>query len=287
MPAISIILPVYNEDSGTLGQFVNQITAVCSGLNKDAEILIVDDGSTVPVTPHDGVRVIRHPYNMGNGAAVKTGARHAQGEILIFSDADGQHNPQDIPALLQKLDEGFDMVVGARSADDQASIGRRIGNKVYNKLASWIVNQRVLDLTSGYRAVRAEKFKEFLYLLPNGFSYPTTITMSFFRTGFPVAYLPITVRKRNGKSHIHPLKDSIRFLLIIFKIGTLYSPLKVFLPLSAVHFAFGAAYYTYTYLTTGRFTNMGAVLLTTSIVIFLIGLVSEQITAMIYQRSNS
>ena len=234
--------------------------------------------------PRLGVRVISHPYQKGNGAAIKTGARHATGDIIVFMDGDGQHRPEDIPRLLAKLDEGYDMVVGARvSRKSQAGLHRAAANGFYNRFASWMTGHEVLDLTSGFRVVKASLFKRFLYLLPNGFSYPTTITMAFFRSGYSVAYEPIEVDKRIGKSHIRLVRDGVRFLLIIFKIGTLFSPLKLFLPISLAFFTTGLGYYAYTFLTTGRFTNMSALLFVTSVLIFLIGLVSEQITSLMYR----
>jgi glycosyltransferase involved in cell wall biosynthesis len=252
----------------------------------EAEIIVVDDGSndgTGEAAAKAGARVVRHPYSRGNGAAIKGGARAATGEVIVFMDADGQHDPADIPALLTRLDEGYDMVVGARQAGSQASLGRGIANRFYNRLASYMTGHKIEDLTSGFRAVRAEKFREFLYLLPNGFSYPTTITMSFFRAGYGVAYVPIRALQRVGRSHIRPLRDGVRFLLIIIKIGTLYSPQKLFLPVSAGFFMTGVAYYAYTYLTSGRFTNMSALLFISAILTFLIGIVSEQISALHYR----
>ena len=286
-PKLSIILPCRDEAAA--------LPAVLEKLRRqvpEAEIIVVDDGSrdtSGEIARSLGATVLRHPYGLGNGAAIKHGARHAQGEMLIFMDADGQHDPAYIPHLLEMLEnDNYDMVVGARDAGSQASLGRWAANSFYNRISSWMVGHRVSDLTSGFRAVRAAKFKEFLSLLPNGFSYPTTITMAFFRAGYPVAYLPIKVHKRTdgGKSHIRPLRDGLRFLLIIFRIGSLYSPLKLFGPLSALFFCTGFGYYLYTYFTTSRFTNMSALLLTTSIVIFLIGLVSEQITQLLYMKKS-
>lgn len=250
-----------------------------------AEIIVVNDGSTDDTSEMctaRGVKVIDHPYSMGNGAAIKSGARVCTGSTIVFMDADGQHNPGDVQALLRKLDEGYDMVVGARTGSSQASIWRWCANGLYNRLATWMVNHQILDLTSGFRAVRADKFREFLFLLPNGFSYPTTITMSFFRAGYTVGYVPINASTRTGKSHIRPLRDGFRFFLIIFKIGTLYSPLKLFLPVSLAFFATGLGYYIYTLIMQGRFTNMSALLLSTAVLVFLIGLVSEQITNLLY-----
>jgi glycosyltransferase involved in cell wall biosynthesis len=220
---------------------------------------------------------------MGNGAAVKSGARAARGDVFLFMDADGQHRVEDIPVLLAKLESGLDMVVGARQSGSQANLGRGLANRFYNRLASYMTGQTIEDLTSGFRAVRARKFREFLYLLPNGFSYPTTITMAFFRAGYSIAYEPIHTPKRIGKSHLHPIKDGLRFLLIIFKIGTLYSPLKLFVPIAFLHFLLGLGYYAYTYSTQGRLSLATLFLLTAGVTIFLIGLVSEQITQLMYR----
>lgn len=217
---ISVIMPAKNESAGLAA-----VLPVLWSCLPSAEIIVVDDGSsddTAAVARALRATVITHPYSKGNGAAIKSGARVASGEILVFMDADGQHKPEDISGLLQRLEDGFDMVVGARIRGSQAGVHRAVANGFYNRLASWMVGHVVEDLTSGFRAVRADKFRQFLYLLPNGFSYPTTITMSFFRAGYSVAYLPIVAPPRIGKSHIRLLRDGARFALIIFKIGTLY-----------------------------------------------------------------
>ncbi len=253
----------------------------------DAEIIVVNDGSdddTLAVCAEYPVRVVSHPYPKGNGAAVKSGARAAHGDVLIFMDADGQHKPKDIPALLEKFSDGYDMVVGARQTGSHAGAHRAVANDLFSRFATWMVQQTVEDLTSGFRVVKAKKFRRFLYLLPNGFSYPTTITMSYFRAGYSVAYLPIhTPRRSTGNSHIRPVRDGMRFLLIIIRIGTLYSPQKLFLPVSAGFFMTGVGYYLYTYLSFGRFTNMSALLFISAILTFLIGIVSEQISALHYK----
>jgi glycosyltransferase involved in cell wall biosynthesis len=211
-------------------------------------------------------------------------ARAATGAVLVFMDADGQHKPEDIPALLGKFNEGYDMVVGARQSGSHAGSHRAVANDLFSRFATWMVQQPVEDLTSGFRVVDARKFRKFLYLLPNGFSYPTTITMSFFRAGFSVAYVPIhTPSRSSGKSHIRPIRDGVRFLLIIIKVGTLFSPQKIFLPISAGFFLTGLGYYIFTYLSVGRFTNMSALLFISAILTFLIGIVSEQISALHYK----
>ncbi|WP_257222517.1 MULTISPECIES: glycosyltransferase family 2 protein [unclassified Acinetobacter] len=278
---ISVILPAKNE-SGAVGKTVSDILQL--GLVE--EIIVVNDGSTdrtKEVAEQAGAKVVTHSYSKGNGAAIKTGARTATGDVIIFMDADGQHNPQDIPRLIEKIEQGYDLVVGARQKGSQASIGRGVANALYNNLATYMTEQKVEDLTSGFRAVRADKFREFLYLLPNGFSYPTTSTMAFFRAGYSVTYVPIHAAKRIGKSHIQPLKDGVRFFLIIFKIATLFSPLKMFLPIAILLFMIGTGWYGYTLWDAGRFTNMSALLYTGSVMVFLMGLISEQITALMYK----
>jgi glycosyltransferase involved in cell wall biosynthesis len=286
--SLSVILPAKNE-AQNLQALLPRVQTMLSRINRDAEIIVVDDGSTDgthEVCEAHGVRVISHPYSSGNGAAVKTGARAARGEVLAFMDADGQHDPELIPSLLAKLDEGFDMVVGARTTNAHAGRHRLAANTFYNWFASWMVGRPVPDLTSGLRVAKTERFRRFLYLLPNGFSYPTTSTMSFLRSGYPVAYVPVPVQRRVGRSHIRLLRDGLRFLLIIFKIGTLYSPLKLFVPISAAFFVTGIGYYLYTYLTMNRFTNMSALLFITSILVFVVGLLSEQITLLNFKDSD-
>ena len=281
---ISIVLPAKNE-SAAIGQTLAQIQQ----LQLAHEIIVVNDGSTdqtKQVAETAGAKVVTHPYSKGNGAAIKTGARTATGDIIVFMDADGQHDPQDIPRLIEKIEQGYDLVVGARQKGSQASVGRGIANTLYNNLATYMTEQKVEDLTSGFRAVRADKFREFLYLLPNGFSYPTTSTMAFFRAGYSVTYVPIHAAKRIGKSHIQPLKDGVRFFLIIFKIATLFSPLKMFLPIAILLFMIGTGWYGYTLWDAGRFTNMSALLYTGSIMVFLMGLISEQITSLMYKDSD-
>ena len=281
---VSIILPAKNEADG-LRQTLPGLRAILP----QAEVIVVDDGSTdatAAVAAELGAKVLSSPYSMGNGAAIKRGARAAAGDILVFMDADGQHNAADIPKLLERIEAGYDMAVGARSAGGQANVGRGAANAFYNRVASWMTGHRIADLTSGFRAARAERFREFLHLLPNGFSYPTTSTMAFFRSAYPVAYVPIEVARRIGKSHIRPLRDGARFQIIILRIATLYSPLKLFAPASFFFGAVGLAHYAYTYTTQSRFTNMSALLLSASVIIFLIGLVSEQITALTYRRDQ-
>jgi len=281
--ALSIVIPAKNE-----AHAIGKVVATARAEFPAAEIIVVDDGSddaTAEVAAEAGAIVIQHPESLGNGAAVKSGARAAQGEVLALMDGDGQHDARDLGKLLGRLEQGYQMAIGARDSGSHASVGRLFANGLYNELASLISGCRILDLTSGFRVIRASLFKQFLYLLPNGFSYPTTITMAFLRSGYPVCFEPIKAADRKGKSHIRPIRDGIRFLVIIFKIATLYSPLKVFLPTSGLFFVTGLGYYMYTYFTAGRFTNMSMLIISAAVIIFLIGLISEQITALTYSKS--
>jgi glycosyltransferase involved in cell wall biosynthesis len=283
---VSIVIPAKNE-ADNLFVLIPKIQQAIP----DAEIIIVNDGSgdnTSEVCGKFNVKEVVHPYSKGNGASIKSGARHATGDVIVFMDGDGQHSPEDVVRLLKSYKAaGFQMVVGARGKESQANHGRWIGNSIYNFIASYIVGHKVEDLTSGFRVVEAKKFKEFLYLLPNGFSYPTTITMAFFRAGYGVKYEPIVAAERQGDSHLRFFHDGLRFLLIIFKVATLYSPLKIFFPVAAVTFSISMFYYLYTYFSEGRLTNMVVILFMMSILIFMIGLVSEQITMLLYKDSDS
>jgi len=280
---ISIILPAKNE-----AESLKNLLPRLRQHYPVEEIIVVNDGSsdlTTEICNQNHVTVVSHVYSMGNGAAIKTGARNASGDILVFMDADGQHNPEDINRLTEKLDAGFDMAVGARQTDTHASLARKLGNSLYNRLASWMTGYPINDLTSGFRAARAKHFKRFLYLLPNKFSYPTTITMAFFRSGLPVAYVPIQAidRQGNSKSHIRLFHDGFRFFIIILKIGALFSPMRFFLPISALLLMVGVSYYGYTYINWGRLTNMSTILILSSLFTFLIGIVSEQVSALHYK----
>jgi len=281
---VSIIIPAYDE-AENIGGLIKEI----KNLHPDFEVIVINDGSTDDtggIAKDAGAIVYSHPCNIGNGAAIKSGIRIASGDVLVFMDGDGQHDPSDIAKLLEYFPE-FDMVVGARSKGKQNSWGRALANKVYNWLASYVAKFRILDLTSGFRAVKSDIAHGFLYLLPNTYSYPTTMTLSVLRSGRSLKYVPIhTLSRKNGRSNIKIFRDGIRFFLIITKICTLYSPLRVFLPISFVIFMLGLIYYLYTFFAWGRFTNMSALLFTTSVVIFMMGLISEQICQMRFERSE-
>lgn len=288
MVKFSIVIPAKNEAEGLTG-FLPSLRK----LYPETEVIVVDDGSTdttVQVCKDAGVRSISHPYSKGNGAAIKTGARAATGDYIVFMDGDGQHDPSEIELLVSRMGEGYDLMVGTRSGRSaQASIARWSANGIYNRLASWMVNRDIPDLTSGFRCVHRRKFLDFLYLLPNGFSYPTTSTMAFFRAGYSVGFVPITVAPRVGTSHISILRDGVRFFLIIFKIGTLYSPLKVYFPLAVMLSGLGVINYVIMNLSSDgwRFTNMSTLLILAGVIVFLMGLLSEQLTNLQYKESDA
>jgi len=282
---ISIIIPAFNE-AGIIADIVQQIRS----LHPDFEVIVVNDGSTDDTAAEAqkaGAEVYSHPYNIGNGAAIKSGIRVATGDILVFIDGDGQHNPEDIARLLDFFPD-FDMVVGARSIGDQASLGRAFGNKIYNWFASYVAKFSIKDLTSGFRAVKSNIARNFLYLLPNTYSYPTTLTLGTLRSGMSVKYVPIRMEKRRtGKSNIKMIQDGVRFFMIITRICTLYSPMRVFLPVSFVMFSLGLINYLYTFIMHSRFTNMSVFLFVTAILIFMMSLISEQICQMRFERRGA
>lgn len=284
---LSVIIPVLNEGS-VIGSIIERIQNVLKTEAFQYEILVIDDGSTDDTAVNAqkaGATVVSHPYNIGNGAAVKTGIRHAQGDVLLMLDGDGQHPPEDILRLLAKIGP-YDMVVGARTQDSDSARHRDIANKIYNWLATYVSGFKIQDLTSGFRAVKSNIAREFLHLLPNTFSYPTTITMAVLRSGYSLAYEPIVSPKRVGKSKIKIFRDGTRFLLIIFKIATLFSPLKVFVPVSIASFLFGVFYGGFKVIFLGtRYGPTSANLMITAVIIFLIGLIYEQISYLRFQKS--
>lgn len=281
---ISIIIPAYNEAS-TIGDLVSKIVS----LYHDFEIIVVNDGSTDDtgiIAKNAGAKVYNHPYNIGNGAALKSGIRQASGDVLLFMDADFQHDPKDIGKILEYIPE-YDMVVGARSIRGQSSMGRALGNKIYNWLASYVAMFPIKDLTSGFRAIKSDLARQLLNLLPKTYSSPSTLTLGVLRSGRSLIYIPINIQKRKmGKSKINLFKDGGRFFMIIIRICTFYSPLRVFLPVSFFMFMLGLSYYCYTYFTSHRFTNMSALLFTTSVLVFMMGLISDQICQMRFEKSE-
>jgi glycosyltransferase involved in cell wall biosynthesis len=274
---VSIVIPACNE-AGAIAAVVRELAAAAPW----REILVIDDGSTDGTRPEAeaaGARVIRHPYNKGNGAAVKSGIRAATGAFLLILDGDGQHQPADALRLIERLSE-YDLVVGARSRDTQAGSTRRIGNAVLNRLASYLAQRDIPDLTSGFRAARTACLREFIHLLPNGFSTPTTTTLAFLRAGYNVAFEPVEARKRVGTSKIRLAHDGPRFLLIMLRVITIFSPLRIFLPIAGVAFLLGAGYGTWTVARYWQVTDASVLLIVLAVVIFLIGLVSEQVAAL-------
>jgi glycosyltransferase involved in cell wall biosynthesis len=273
----SVIIPAFNEEHA-----VGPIVTGLQGAAEWLEILVVDDGSsdgTATRAAEAGARVVCHPYNKGNGAAVKTGIRQAAGEFVLIVDADGQHPPADAARLVASLD-AYDLVVGARSARSQATWTRRAGNALLNWLAGYLADRPIPDLTSGFRAARREYLLEFLHLLPNGFSTPTTTTLAFLKAGYSVTFQPIEALRRDGDSKIRLFHDGASFFLTLLKVMTIFSPLRIFVPISLVSFAIGTGYASWTVATQSHLTNSSVLLIVLSVVIFLIGLVSEQISSL-------
>ncbi len=271
---VSVVIPAFNEEDGIAGVLAPLLEG---GFR---EVLVVDDGSsdaTAARATAAGARVVRHPYNKGNGAAVKTGIREARGEVVLLMDADGQHDPGEAPAIYGPIGS-FDMVIGARASKDQ-SFTRALGNALFKALASWLTGRPIPDLTSGFRAARRERLLEILPLLPNGFSYPTTSCLAFLKAGLSVDFVRVRARPRVGTSKVRVLRDGTRFLLIILKIVTLYSPLRVFFPVSALAFVLGAAYGAWNVANRGKIPMGSALLIQLAVVVFLFGLISEQIAA--------
>jgi glycosyltransferase involved in cell wall biosynthesis len=282
---LSIVIPVFNE-ANNLAALIGKVQALKL---TQSEIIVVDDGSTdrtADIALNAGANVIRHPYNIGNGAAVKSGIRAARGKLIVLMDGDGQHQPEDIPKLLAEA-ENYHMIVGARSKGSKTRFHRNVANLAYNVLASYVTQFRVKDLTSGFRILTRLDALRFIDLLPNTFSYPTTLTLAFLRSGLTVKYVPIQTLYRSGQSKISLVTDGIRFMLIIVKIATLFSPFRVFLPVSLSFFTVGLANYLYTYVTQGRLTNMSVFMWTSAVIIFMLGLVSEQIASLRMERQHA
>ena len=278
--SISVVIPAFNE-AAVIGTVVSSL--------RDAapwrEVLVVDDGSadgTAGAAAAAGARVVTHPYNKGNGAAVKTGIRAAAGEWILIADGDGQHQPSDVVRVAGRLGP-FDLVVGTRDAGAQASHGRRLGNAMLNRLASYLAERPIPDLTSGLRAARREHLFEFIHLLPNGFSTPTTTTLAFIKAGYNVLFEPVQVRPRVGASKIRLARDGARFFLILIKVITIFSPLRVFVPVSLASFVLGVVYGVWTVAQHSRIPNGAVLLLMFSVIVFLVGLVSEQIATLRFE----
>jgi glycosyltransferase involved in cell wall biosynthesis len=278
--AVSIVIPAFNE-ADAIGIVVGSLKAAAAW----HEIIVVDDGSkdaTAAAALAAGATVVTHPYNKGNGAAVKSGIRRATGEFILIVDGDGQHRPEDSRRLVARLGE-YDLVIGARSTSTQATHARRFGNSALNSLASYLTGREIPDLTSGFRGARSECLREFIHLLPNGFSTPTTTTLAFIKGGYNVAFEPVEARSRVGESKIRLARDGAKFLMIILKIVTLFSPLRIFLPLSLASFTLGAAYALWTIATQSHITNSSVLLIMLAVIVFLVGLVSEQISALRFE----
>jgi len=273
--SVTVVIPAFNE-AAAIGAVVESLRGAANW----REMIVVDDGSTdqtADVARRAGAKVVRHPYNMGNGASVKSGIREASGSSILIMDGDGQHTAAEALRLVAHLGE-YDLVVGARAANGQASAARRLGNAVLNWVAGYLTGRDIPDLTSGMRAARTSCLREFLHLLPNGFSTPSTTTLACIKAGYSVRFEPIDTNTRVGQSKIRLVSDGTSFFLILLKVITVFSPLRIFLPVSAAAFMLGAGYAVWTAFTQQHITNSSVLLILLSVVIFLVGLVSEQIS---------
>jgi len=286
-PEVSVVVPLYDEEQA-VAELLSRIHEALSATGKSFEILAVNDGSgdrtgeILASLPF--VRTIAHPYNKGNGAAIKSGIRAARGRLVVLLDGDGQHDPEDLPRLLERCGE-YDLVIGSRKGSSPQSRSRRFANWIYNRVASYVAEHRIEDLTSGFRAARRDLLLRYLSLLPNRFSYPTTTTLAFIRSGYSVGFVPVTTRRRAGKSKIRPLRDGLRFFLVILKITALFSPLRVFVPLSLACVAVGLLYGLFKILVLHTpYSPITVFFVTTGVLVFCIGLLSEQITMIRFER---
>ncbi len=285
LESTSVLIPAFNEAS-----VIESVIQEIERLGNWKEIIVVDDGSSDPTAERAasaGATVIRHPYNKGNGAAVKSAVRQATGDYILLMDADGQHSPSEIPRLIDKLGE-FDLVVAARSFKAQATLSRGLGNGFLNRFATMLSGFPIADLTSGFRAAKRERFKQFIHLFPNGFSYPSTSTLAFVKAGYSVCFIDVVGKQREGKekSKMRPWKEGGRFIMLILRMVTLFSPLRVFLPISLVFFGLGFGYLVYTIIDETHVTNTSVLLITAAAVLFLFGLLSEQIAALRFERTG-
>lgn len=277
---VSVVIPACNE-AEAIASVVGELSATASW----RQILVVDDGSTDGTAERAaaaGATVIRHPYKKGNGAAVKTGIRAATGEYVLIIDGDGQHPPADAVRLVDKLGE-YDLVVGARAGETHAGWSRRLGNGLLNRLATYLAERSIPDLTSGFRAARRSGLQEFIHLLPNGFSTPTTTTLAFIKAGYSVGFEPVHARARAGSSKIRFSRDGLKFLLIVLRVITIYSPFKIFLPIAAFALLLGVGYAAWTIPTQQHIAPISVLLISLGVMVFLVGLISEQISALRFE----
>lgn len=280
--SVTIAMPAYNE-----GHAIAGVIAAVQAQVPGAEVLVIDDASsddTAATARAAGARVISQPYNKGNGAAIKTAIRNCRGDVLLIIDADGQHDPADIPRLLQHMDR-YDMVVSVRSQESHASRTRSVGNRLLARFASYVAQMEFADLTSGFRAMRTDVIREFVHLLPNRYSWPTTSLLCFAKAGYSIRFVPIAaLRRTGGRSQQKLFRNGFKFMTIILRIVMLFSPLRVFFPVSVVMFGLSLlAYLASVFFGTGgwlKIPNATSTLFTGAIVIFMFGLLAEQIVAL-------
>jgi len=276
-PECTIIIPAYNEEEG--------IRSVINGLKSmpdKYEILVVDDGSTdntFKIASETGVRVIRQPYNKGYGAALKTGIRNAKSNLVLFMDADGQHQTSDIKEIM-RYTGNYDMVVGARTKRTKISFLRKPGKKILAIIANYLAGMKIPDLNSGFRVIKKDVVMEFMHILPNSFSFTTTITLGCIMAGYSIKYVPINMLERVGTSKINPFRDGSRFILLMIRTIMLFNPLKIFLPISVIIFLLGISDLTYELIYYFNVSSLSILLFLSSLIVFFIGIMADQISMM-------
>lgn len=278
-PDLTVLLPAYREVVG-VGAVVRRIREVLDASSWTYEILVVDDGSddgTATAATAAGARVLVLPANLGNGAAAKAGIREARGRYCCLLDADGQHPPEGIPRLLEHLPT-YDMVVAARTPDSPQQLHRRAANWVFNRFSSYIVSYPIEDLTSGFRVFKTQIARQYLTLLPNRYSYPTTITLAIIRGGYAVKYVPVRTTVPLGRSTLRPVENGVRFLLVLFKIAANFEPGRVLLPVSAFLATLGLGYGAWSIGRHRQFSNGALLLLLMGVFTFLLALVAQKLS---------
>lgn len=283
--SLSIVIPAYNEGT-TIGNIIAQVHE----LHPYAEVVVVDDCSsdnTALVASAAGANVISRPYNIGNGAGVKTGVRAATGDVVIIMDGDGQHNPADISRLLGHIGR-YDMVIGARSRAGQQNWIRWLGNSLINRLGSYLTGLKMEDLTSGFRAFRRDILLHYIHLLPNQFSWPTTSALAFAKAGYHVRFEPIAMQRRQGgRSHQKLLKNGLKFTIIIFRIISLFNPLRIFIPVMLLFILLSVVSYFLGVANDGNWLHLpptAMFCLIAALFFFFFGLLAEMISALRFER---
>lgn len=290
---LTLLLPVHNEQDAIVG-VLERIERMAGSLSVPVDVIVVEDGSTDRtldvLRAVDGIEVFRHHESRGYGAALKTGIRHAKTDSIVILDGDGTYPPEDVPALVQAFDAGSaDMVVGARTGPEVAiPLLRRPAKWAINRLASLVAGEPIPDVNSGMRLIRRDIALELFDLLPNGFSFTTTITLGMIQNGYLVEFVPISYHKRTGTSKIRPIADTLGFVQLILRVALYFQPLKIFLPLSGLLLIAAAAWAWISSTWLGGIADAStAVLIMSALQVAVVGLLAELINGRLPGRDQS